>query len=160
MENEIEIKNYELAFHINPDMEETDIKRRAQEVYDLVTQSGGAILTSTEPKRIHLSYPIRHKNYAFFCVVSFTAGPETMEKINSQIKLHMEVLRYALISLPKTGKETRTLGVPRVRPIRPRTITDTTKIDKEATGQPVLKEREATSEKELDKEIEKAIEEL
>ena len=152
-----EIKNYELAFHINPDMEEADIKKHAQDVNDLVTQSGGTILTLQEPKKIHLSYPLKQKNYGYFCTTIFSGEPETIEKINSQIKLHSEILRYLIISLPKTGKEIRTLGSPRLRTVRVRPTSTSLKTEVGGTSEKPKIEKSEASEKEIEKSIEEVI---
>ena len=66
MENVATTKAYELAYHIIPDLEGADVNARAQELNDLIAQNGGSVSVSKEPRKIHLSYPIKNKNYAYF----------------------------------------------------------------------------------------------
>ncbi|MBI2062739.1 MAG: 30S ribosomal protein S6 [Candidatus Yanofskybacteria bacterium] len=115
-EADIQPKTYELAYHLGPDLEEIDIKAQTQELSALVTQAGGSILTSKVPQRVHLSYMIKNKQYANFGILDFSAPTETIEKINSQIKLQGGILRYLLLKKPDEGKELRILGQYRSRP--------------------------------------------
>ena len=118
MAEETELKVYELAYHLVPELEEADIKARAQELANLITQTNGSVLISREPKRSHLSYPIRHKQYSYFGVLEFKAPAEAVEKINAQIKLQNDILRFLL--LKKDTGALRTLGEPRAERMRTR----------------------------------------
>lgn len=100
---------YELAYHITPDLEEAAAKTRGQELETLLTQSGGAVVTSREPKKIHLSYPLAHKHYAYFGVMDFSASAEAIENINAQMKLQEGILRFMVVKKPQV-KEVRALG--------------------------------------------------
>ncbi len=110
MENEIESKTYELGYHLNLSLEEAGVKSNADEISDLIVQNGGSIVKFNEPKKIHLSYPLKHKSYAYFGVIYFKAPAESIEKINAQMKLQNNVLRYLLTKMPEESKELRILG--------------------------------------------------
>ncbi len=110
MEDEIQSKTYELAYHLNPDFAETEIKAHANELSDIISRSGGIVSASQEPKRTHLSYPIEHKQYAYFGTFDFEAQPEVIEKLNAQMKLQNDVLRYLLTKKTREGKKLRVLG--------------------------------------------------
>ncbi|HEY4507214.1 MAG TPA: 30S ribosomal protein S6 [Candidatus Paceibacterota bacterium] len=151
-ESETIAKNYEFAYHISPDLEDADVAAKVQELNQILTQNGGSILSSKEPRKIHLSYPIKTKNYAFFGTMDFSTAPESIERVNSQMKLQPSVLRYILISKPDI-QELRILGQyrHRTKPIKTHepktqeTINKTTPKTKEETEQ-------------LEQEIEKVIE--
>ncbi len=154
---EVESKTYELAYHLNPDLEEAAVEVQSKELSDMVTQDGGSIVTSTMPKRIHLSYPVKGKQYANFGVMNFTAPAETIEKLNSQMKLQNNVMRYLLTKVAHDGKDLRTLGEHRAYP--------RTKVLK--THEPGATEKEKPAKpldeaagKEMESEIEKVIEGL
>ena len=57
---------YELAFHLNPDLEEAQAQQLAQNIENYITSTGGVVSFKKEPERIRLSYPIEHKNQAWF----------------------------------------------------------------------------------------------
>lgn len=106
---------YELAYHITPDMEETTVKTRAQDLETTLVQSGASIVASREPKKIHLSYPLSHKHYGFFGVIEFNAEPEAIAPMQTQMKLQEGILRFMIVKKPTEGKEIRTLGDQRNR---------------------------------------------
>lgn len=156
MVDEIESKVYELAYHLIPELEEADIRGRAQELSNLITQNNGSVLSSKEPRRSHLSYPIRHKQYGYFGVFEFTAPAEAVEKINAQIKLQNDVLRFLLLKKPRGIL--RTLGEPRMGRIKARV--QESAMPKTKTPVPVGREEKAESKiktEEIEKEIEEVI---
>lgn len=148
-------KTYELAYHINPDLEEGRVRAHMQELNELITQSGGSVLTSRDPCKSHLSYPIKNKNYAYFGLMDFSALPEVIEKVNAQMKLQSGVLRYLLLAKPDM-KELRILGQHRTRSRVMKTHEPTVA---EAAKKPA-KEKTKEETEQLEKDIEKVIEEL
>lgn len=149
----LDAKTYELAYHLNPDLEEAGVKAQVQELNDLIAQSGGSVLISRDPRKSHLSYPIKNKHYAFFGLMDFTALPEVIERVSAQMKLQNSVLRYLLLAKPDI-KELRILGQHRSRP-RVRTHEPITPIE---TTKQKPKTKEETEQ--LEKDIEKVIEGL
>ncbi len=146
----IAANNYELAYHLNPEIEEGEVKNQVQELEKVLTENGAAVLISREPKKRPLSYPIRKKNYSYFGVLDFSALPEATEKINSQMKLQNQVLRYLLLKKPGDEKELRTLGMERPRP-RMKTHEPT------AVGRETAKPKEEIKPEQLEKEIEELL---
>ena len=147
---------YELAFHITPDLEEAAMGTRTQDIESLITQNGGSITAVRIPKKIHLSYPITHKHYAFFGVVDFQSEAEALESLNAQLKLQEGVLRFLIVKKPagKAGKELRTLGDPRIRRTRTHVApTHTANMEQR-------KEQVPGDEKKIEKELEGVLEKL
>ena len=116
MEAEILSNAYELAYHLNPDIDESEVKTCAQAVENLISQTGGAVLNSREAKRQHLSFPIKQKKYSYFGVIDFSGAPEIIEKINASIKLQNTVLRYLVVRKDIPTGELKVLGSERPRP--------------------------------------------
>lgn len=102
----MEQQNYELAFHLSPNLEETKIQEIKQELEKNITSRNGVVLFSREPEKIHLSYPINHNNYAHFGYIQFTleTPKETLKEINDKLKLNLDVLRYLVIKVPSAGQ--------------------------------------------------------
>ena len=156
MADKIESKIYELAYHLIPELEEADVRAHAQELSDLITQNNGSVLSSKGPKRSHLSYPIRHKQYGYFGVFEFTAPAEAIEKVNAQIKLQNDILRFLLIKKSRS-KTLRTLGEPRTDRIKARA--QESAAPKTKTPAPAG-QKEKAEDKIKTEEIEKEIEEV
>ena len=151
VETDINPKTYELAYHINPDLEEAAVRVQVQELNDLIAQNGGSVSISRDPRKSHLSYPIKNKHYAYFGLMDFTALPEVIEKVNAQIKLQNSVLRYLLLAKPDM-KELRILGQHRSRP-RVRTHEPVAPMEA-AKQKPKTKEETEQLEKDIEKVIE------
>ncbi len=147
--------NYELAYHLNPDLEEAELKVQADEISNLITQYGGAIINSKAPQKTHLSYQIKNKQYANFGVIEFKLSAESVEKLSSQIKLQNSVMRFLIIKKPADSKELRILGQHRSRA---RTKTHETGLH-EVPKTPA-KEKTPEEKAKLEQDIEKVIEGL
>lgn len=155
MDEAIVSKNYELAFHINPDLGEPEVMVQAKELADLIKNGNGIILSSREPKRVRLSYPINKKRAAYFGIIDFASGSEFIEKLNSQIRLNNNVFRHILINLPSDMQNMRILGEHRSRA---RTRTRAQEEKKEISVRE--KEKSAESSERLEQDIEKVIGDL
>ena len=107
--------NYELAYHITPDIEEGAVKARTQELETEITKLGGNIILSRELKKIHLSYPLEHKHYAYFGVIDFDTATETINEFDSFMKHQPDLLRFIILKKPTVKGELRTLGDHRAR---------------------------------------------
>lgn len=109
LELEPKIKNYELAFHLFPELEEKESVKKFREIEESVTQLRGTILASREPKKQHLSYPINHKKYGLFGVINFQSPAEAIAPLESQLKLNDSVLRFLVLKIKENAKMLRTL---------------------------------------------------
>jgi len=134
---------YELAFHLNPDLEESQVQQLAQNIENYITSSGGVISFKKEPERIRLSYPIEHKNQAYFGYIHFNLdNKEGLATIDEQMRLNNDILRHLTVKMPAD------MGKPKFRfkPQKPKTVTE------KPAEKPTLEQS-----KELDKELEDII---
>lgn len=139
-------KTYELAYHLNPDLEETKVKERMGQFEQIVSAGSGRILFSKEPRRMHLSYPIEHKHYGYFGTIEFTAEPGHIDGLNNSLKLEDGILRFMLVTKNSKGKELRTFG--------DRRRTRPTTAEKEAPVILLTPEEESAKKEKMEKEIE------
>lgn len=92
---------YELAFHLNPDLEETRVRQLAQNIENYVTSAGGVVSFKKDPGKTRLSYPIKHKKQAYFGYIHFNLElKEKLASIDEQIKLNNDILRYLIVKVP------------------------------------------------------------
>ena len=137
---------YELAFHLNPDLEESQIQQLAQNIENYVTSAGGVVSFKKEPEKIRLSYPIKHKKQAYFGYFHFNLEvPENLAGIDEQIRHNNEILRYLVVKVPTDSGKVKF----RFKPQKPRV----------APEKPAEKPTPEQS-KELDKELEGILENL
>lgn len=137
---------YELAFHLNPDLEESQVQQLAQDIESYVTSAGGVVSFKRLPERTRLSYLINHKRTAYFGYYHFSIeATEGLAAIDEQLKHNNNVLRYLLVKMPvDTGKARF-----KFRTGKPKTATE-----KPSDKQP------PTDSKELEKQLEEVLENL
>ena len=102
-------QNYELAFHITPNLEEADVQKTRQELEKYVTSHGGIISFAKDPERIRLAYPINHHLNTFFGYFNFNLeSPEGLDQIKDEMKLNPNIIRFLILKhevRPKLEKE-------------------------------------------------------
>lgn len=143
---------YELAYHLLPEFDEKELPAKVAEIEKIITQNNGEVLKSQTPKKKHLSYPIKQNHYANFGVMEFEAPSDSIEKINSQMKLQNDVLRYLLIKSLGEGKVLRTL-VPSKRKTK-------AKPGEVETAKPIRPKEESAKPEEIEKQLEDIIEKI
>ena len=93
--------NYELAFHLNPNLEEVKVREIKQSIESIITSNKGVISYSKEPEKTHLSYEIKHFGSSLFGYIQFNSSESpALDELNEQLKLNPEVLRHLIIKLP------------------------------------------------------------
>lgn len=159
MASEAEPKTYEFAYNLTPDLEEADAKTQAQELFDLITQNQGSVLSSRGPERVRFSYPIRHKQYGYFGTFDFTVPNEAIEKINAQAKLRNNILRFLLIKKPYSRSGLRILGEHRMERARQKTQEPPRQMGRAQVPaeKKIEKAREEIRTEEIERELEEVI---
>jgi len=91
---------YELAYHIEPEVQEDQLTPLKEELEKLVTDTGGTIVFSKEPERSRLSYPIRNERMSYFGFAHFTVEDnDSIAHIDEQLRLNNHVMRHLIIKI-------------------------------------------------------------
>ncbi len=101
--------NYELAYHLDPNLDENALRQNRQEIEQLIVSRAGVILFAKEPEKQHLSYPIGHEHSSFFGYIQFTLpDKEQLAGIDEQIRLHQSIMRHIVLRMePESTKKTK-----------------------------------------------------
>lgn len=101
-----EQQNYELAFHLDPNLEEPKVQEMKNALEKSITGRNGSVVFSREPERTRLSYPINHNDHAFFGYIQFTleSPEESLKEINNEMNLNNDVLRHLIVKVPSAGQ--------------------------------------------------------
>lgn len=101
-----EDQNYELAFHLNPNLEEAKVQDIKNNLEQFITGRNGVVSFSKAPEKIRLSYPIKHNDFGFFGYIQFTipSAEESLKELNDELKLNNDVLRYLIIKVLSAGQ--------------------------------------------------------
>lgn len=109
---------YELAFHLNPDLEEKQVLELTQNIENHIASIGGVVSFKKAPERTRLSYPIKHKRQAYFGFIHFNLESlENLSKINENLSNINDVWRYMIIKIPATPQKVKF----RFKPSKPKT---------------------------------------
>lgn len=142
--------NYELGFHMMPDLDEAELKSGSEQIESILKNFGGNILSIKEARRTRLSYPIDHKTAAYFGTIDFESEPELIEKLKQELRLQEKILRFIIL---KHEKDEQVLGaVTRVRR-KPKAIVAPA-VEK------TMPKEEEVKQKEIEKQIEEVIEKI
>ena len=83
--------NYELAFHLNPNLEEDRTKEIKQGIESIITSNKGVISYSKEPEKIRLSYEIKHVGNSYFSYIQFNLSEsQALEELNRKYNILCE----------------------------------------------------------------------
>ena len=148
-------QSYELAFHINSNLEEADIQKTKEEIDNLVTSNKGVISFSREPERVRLSYSINHQNNAYFSYLHFDLeAKENLVNIREQMTLNANIVRFLMLKQEHKKSDQkdiiRKIAMEEKRRVRAVKL----KIKEEAKKEPAMKEEE------IDKKLEDILEKL
>ncbi len=144
--------NYELAFHLNPNLEEVKALEIKQGIESIITSNKGVISYSKEPEKIRLSYEIRHNRNSYFSYIQFNLSESTaLDELNEQLKLNPEVLRYLIIKLPSDLQKKQSM----LKQIKMKE-----RQEKRAQAKAITPAEPKKESKELDKKLEEIIEGL
>jgi len=104
----IKVKNmtkiYELTCLISPDSSEKDLKNLIQGIKNFIANEKGVLKKETNPVKQELGYPIKEKNEAFLVNFTIELNPESLERLEKDLKEKKEILRY-IILVRKSEKE-------------------------------------------------------
>src|SRR5690348_5739586 len=148
-------RNYELAFHINPNLDEARIAEISNELKEQLAKGKATVTFAKEPERQRLSYAIKHNDNSYFGYIQFnidpeTAGTEGLAGVEEYIKLNNDILRSVILRLPSDAKKSQALE---------RQMKAKERLEKRAQAQAKNAPQAPTNEK-LDQEVEDIIEKL
>ncbi|PIR41610.1 MAG: 30S ribosomal protein S6 [Candidatus Yanofskybacteria bacterium CG10_big_fil_rev_8_21_14_0_10_46_23] len=95
---EVESRSYEVGFHLNSELDETEVATEVEELKKIITDHGGVVENIQAPGRMRLSYPIERKTQSFFGAINFKAPTPAIEELNPILKLHDKIIRFVILN--------------------------------------------------------------
>ena len=140
--------NYELAYHLNPNIEEARVLQVKQEIQDYITSSKGVISYTKDPERTRLSYPIKHNSASYFGYFHFSIdnAEEGLVQLNDHLKLNTDMMRYLLVKMPSDAEKKQMA----LRQVKARE-----RMDRKVAPKPMTPKEDKEIEKQLEDVIEK-----
>ena len=91
-----EVKNYEIAYLINPDVAEDDVFGEAGKITAAVQEARGVVGRIEEPKKRKLAYPMDKFWNAYFGWTRFTVSPDGLAEIDKKLRQEKNVIRHLI----------------------------------------------------------------
>jgi small subunit ribosomal protein S6 len=91
---------YELAYHIEPEVIETDLPQMKADIEKLITDQGGNIVYSKDPEKTRLSYEIKHERMSYFGFSHFhMENKDGIAHVDEQLRLNNHIMRHLIIKV-------------------------------------------------------------
>ena len=87
-------RDYELAFILNPEVNEEQTQTILGRVDQVVATYGGRIVKVNQWGRRRLAYPIEHHRDGFYVFIDMILTPESVIELERTLKVSEEVLRH------------------------------------------------------------------
>lgn len=151
---EVDVKNYEVAYLIDPDIPEDGVFGEAGKITGAIQDVHGLVGKIEEPKRRKLPYAIGKSRNAYFGWTTFTVAPERLADIAKRIAAEPAIIRHRIVEevkRPLREFKPRTLR----RDAGPRPPQDIGDVKAFTPAAP--KEEDKTKIEELDKRLEEIL---
>ncbi len=93
---EQELREYELVYIIQPELDESGILSLNERVAQLVGEHGGEMLSTEMWGRRTLAYPIRKNFEGHYVLQRFNMLPDGTVEVERYLRLNEDVLRYLI----------------------------------------------------------------
>ncbi len=90
---------YEIMFIVKATLEESEIKKIAEDLKKLVSNKQSKVIEMNELGRKKLAYPINKELGGFYYVLKVETDHETIKEFDRKVSLNENVLRHLIIKL-------------------------------------------------------------
>jgi small subunit ribosomal protein S6 len=92
--------DYEVTYIIRPNLEETEVDNRVEQLAETLRQNGGEVVGEIEKMgKRRLAYEIDDVREGFYVVMKFKSEPPAAKELERQMRLNEDVMRALLINL-------------------------------------------------------------
>ncbi len=97
--SEIAQNDYELVFIVSPDVTDEALEPMVNNITQLITSRGGAIVEVARWGRKKLAYPIKHLLEGNYVLVKFKLDPSANKELENSLKISEKILRHLIIKM-------------------------------------------------------------
>ena len=90
------MRNYELAFVVDPEVEDSSLPEIEEKVKGWVEATGGVISNVDRWGKRRLAYPIQKKNEGYYFILQLELPPQAGVEIEREMRLNEQILRYMI----------------------------------------------------------------
>lgn len=148
---------YEIGYMFKDSLEGEELLGFTEKIRNTIASNNSIVISEGKPKKQPLAYPIKKEVAGVFNWIKFQTSPDSIKKIESELKKESEILRF--ITTKSRKEET---SRPTIMPFKKRTLEPKEKplVIIEHAPETETQKEELLSEKMKEEEIDKKIEEL
>lgn len=96
------MRNYELIFIAQPDLDDEALKALAERVKQVIVANGGQVTSTENLGRRTLAYPIKRRRDGYYILIKAALAQNTIAELERTLRLSEDVLRHMLVHLEDT----------------------------------------------------------
>ncbi|OGC82746.1 MAG: 30S ribosomal protein S6 [Candidatus Abawacabacteria bacterium RIFCSPHIGHO2_01_FULL_46_8] len=131
-------RHYELLLILSPQLGDQEKQAVFKEWQKIVATEGGELTAEEVIGMRELAYPIRHFDFAYYCLFHFLIDPSAQKAIKKQLIVDTRLLRFMLVEIPAHYK---------LEIFDKDIVYGGKKVDTSAVAQALAKERKPVSKK-------------
>jgi small subunit ribosomal protein S6 len=93
------MRNYELAYVVDPEVEDQSLTEIEEKVKGWIEASGGAIANVDRWGKRRLAYPIQKKNEGYYFILQLEMPSTANVEIERELRLNEHILRFLITSV-------------------------------------------------------------
>ncbi len=96
-----ENRNYELMVLVQPELRESEAKKKLKELEDFIESLGGKISMKDELGKLETAYDIKGFDRALYVVYQLQFPGEALSELNQHLRIDKDIIRFLIISTPE-----------------------------------------------------------
>jgi small subunit ribosomal protein S6 len=94
---EVEVREYELVYVLQPGMDDAAIQGFEKRMADLITAQGGQDVVTEPWGKRNLAYPIKRYFEGYYILHRFAMPPSGADELDRTLRYNEDVIRYLLM---------------------------------------------------------------
>ncbi|MHB0857250.1 MAG: 30S ribosomal protein S6 [Anaerolineae bacterium] len=103
MEGSKALRNYELVFIAQPDLDEEAMNALVDRVQQVMVNNGGEVTEVEQVGLRKLAYPIAKRKEGFYVLMHVNLGSPAITELERTMKLSEEILRHLLVRVDEVA---------------------------------------------------------
>ena len=93
------MRKYEIMFIVNPTLEESTIKKVADEVKEIITKSKGKIIEEKDMGQKALAYEIKKHKKGYYFLFTILADASVISEFNRIANVNENIIRHLVVKI-------------------------------------------------------------
>lgn len=91
------MRDYELTFIIQPDLEDEDRSTLVEQVHDWIATAGGSVIKADHWGQRRLAYPIQKIRHGYYVLMHIHIDGDQIRELERRMQISEQILRYLTV---------------------------------------------------------------